>query len=315
MIRAFFASKKWCIWAYGGLAVLLGGVVYQVTLTAWINEWYGSFYNLLQTTGSESFDSVDGMTQFWKYMKEFCYLATPYIVTAAVTNWFARIYAIRWRESITFDYIPRWLKTHTNIEGASQRMQEDCAKWAEMVQGLGLQVVRAVLTLLVFIPILHALIGWMVWVAIACSLSGMILSWFIGYWLPGLEYNNQKTEAAFRKELVYGEDDRSAMAIGTLAELFTGLRLNHQRLYKHYGYFDLWVYIYGQGMSILPYLVAGPMLIQGAITLGALIQISNAFSKVQGSMSIFIENWTVITSTRSVWKRLKEFERGINERI
>lgn len=309
MIKSFFASRKWAVWAYGGLVLLFGGVVYQVTLIAWINEWYKSFYDLLQQGGT--IEVVTGMEQFWQGMMDFCWLAGPYIVTAAVVNWFARIYAIRWRQAITFDYIPRWIKTNSNIEGASQRIQEDCAKWAEMIQGLGLQVIRAILTLIVFIPILYALIGWLVWVAIGATIGGMVVSWFVGYWLPGLEYNNQKTEAAFRKELVYGEDDRVLMVHETLASLFTGLRLNHQRLYSHYGYFDLWVYLYGQGMSILPYLVAGPMLIKGVITLGSLIQISNAFSKVHGSMSLFIENWVTITAARSVWKRLREFERSI----
>ena len=39
------------------------------------------------------------------------------------------------------------------------------------------------------------------------SLGGLVISWIVGIKLPGLEYNNQKVEAAFRKELVYGEDD------------------------------------------------------------------------------------------------------------
>ena len=33
-----------------------------------------------------------------------------------------------------------------------------------------------------------------------------------GVKLPNLEYNNQKAEAAFRKELVLGEDDRENYA-------------------------------------------------------------------------------------------------------
>jgi len=313
MIKSFFGTRRWAAWAYGGFALLLGGIIYQVTLIAWINEWYKSFYDLLQQGGTINVEV--GMDQFWQCMIDFTKLAVPYIFAATAVNWFARLYAIRWRQAITFDYIPRWIETNTNVEGASQRIQEDCAKWAETIQGLGLQVVRAVLTLLVFIPILYALIGWLVWVAIGCTVMGMLISWFVGYWLPGLEYNNQKTEAAFRKELVYGEDDRFRMGIANLAELFTGLRLNHQRLYAHYGYFDLWVYLYGQGMSVLPYLVAGPMLINGAITLGSLIQISNAFSKVHGSMSLFIENWVTITAARSVWKRLKEFERSMIKEI
>ena len=33
------------------------------------------------------------------------------------------------------------------------------------------------------------------------SLGGLIISWFVGIKLPGLEYNNQRVEASFRKEL------------------------------------------------------------------------------------------------------------------
>ena len=43
--------------------------------------------------------------------------------------------------------------------------------------------------------------------ALTLSLGGILISWLVGIKLPGLEYNNQKVEAAFRKELVYGEDD------------------------------------------------------------------------------------------------------------
>jgi len=309
MLKSFFCSKRWSIWAWGGAAFLLGGVLYQVVLSMWFNTWYKEFYDLLQQGGTIDYD--EGMRLFWKNIAEFVWLVIPYIFTVTVINWFARIYSLRWREAITFSYIPRWQLSTEDIEGASQRIQEDCAKWAEAIQGIGLQVLRASMLLIVFIPILYSLIGWLVWVAVGCSLGGMILSWFIGYFLPGLEYNNQKTEHAFRKDLVYAEDDRSTLSIATAIELFTGLRLNHQRLYNHYGYFDLWVTLFDQAMNILPYIVAVPLLMQGVITFGSLIQISNAFGKVQGSMSVFINNWTAITSVRSVHKRLKEFQNSI----
>ena len=64
--------------------------------------------------------------------------------------------------------------------------------------------------------------------------GGLIISWFVGYRLPGLEYNNQKVEAAFRKDLVLGEDDKVNYAqTDTLWNLFTGIRFNYQRLYLH----------------------------------------------------------------------------------
>ena len=86
----------------------------------------------------------------------------------------------------------------------------------------------------------------------ATSLGSMLISWFVGWKLPGLEYNNQKVEAKFRKELVYGEDDRTTYAKPeTILELFTGIKFNYHRLYLHYGYFDIWVNVYDQFMVIV----------------------------------------------------------------
>jgi len=318
MFKSFFKSKKWAAWAWGGLAALLTSVYTQVEITVYINEWYKGFYNLMQEGGDVSL--------FWEQIIAFCWLAFPYIGVAAITNWFTRVYALRWREAMTFSYIPRWLETEKEIEGSSQRIQEDCFKWADTIQNLGLQLVRAILTLMAFIPVLWHLSkdieipylsnlpGCLVWLALIVSGGGMFISWFVGYFLPKLEYNNQVTEAAFRKELVLGEDDKvNYCSAKELVSLFTGIRLNHQRLYMHYGYFDIWVYLFDQFMSIAPYLIAGPMVVTKVISLGALIQISNAFSKVQGSMSLFIHNWTTITSARSVFKRLREFEDNMNK--
>lgn len=61
---------------------------------------------------------------------------------------------MRWCEAITFSFIPRWKTVEDKIEGASQRIQEDCNRFARIVESLGLQVVRAIMALIAFIPIL-----------------------------------------------------------------------------------------------------------------------------------------------------------------
>ena len=58
------------------------------------------------------------------------------------------------------------------------------------------------------IPYLRDIEGSLVWVALIVALGGLFISWFVGCDLPGLEYNNQKVEAAFRKDLVLGEDNK-----------------------------------------------------------------------------------------------------------
>jgi len=164
----------------------------------------------------------------------------------------------------------------------------------------------------VILPLLKDINGSLVYVSLIASLGGVLISWLVGIKLPGLEYNNQVVEAAFRKELVYGEDDRVEYAKPpTILELFTGIKFNYHRLFLHYGYFDLWLIMYNQSMIIVPYIIMGPGLFTGAMTLGILIQTSSAFREVQGSFSLFMQNWTRITELRSIYKRLNEFEKAI----
>jgi peptide/bleomycin uptake transporter len=62
-------------------------------------------------------------------------------------------------------------------------------------------------------------------------------------------------------------------------------------------------------MVIFPFLLMGPSLFTGLITLGVIQQVSNAFGKVNDAFSYLIERWTDITELRSIYKRLSEFER------
>ena len=339
MIKAFFRSKKWALWAWGGGSLLAISLWIQVQITVAINKWYGGFYDLLQTSGTYKDKSAEGIALFYNKLISFDYwingfegepsfvvLAFPYVVLAVLTGWFTRIYGLRWREAITFNYIPRWRTVKEEIEGASQRIQEDCNRFARIVETLGLQVVRAIMTLVAFIPVLWGLSsavsipffsdisGSLVWTALCVSIGGLVISWFVGWKLPGLEYNNQKVEAAFRKDLVLGEDDKDNYAQPeTLWSLFTGIRFNYHRLYLHYGYFDTWMIMYDQFMVIVPYLLVGPSLFTGAILLGVVVQVSNAFQKVHGGFALFLHNWTTITELRSIWKRLHEFERNLDK--
>ena len=337
MLKSFFLEKKWRLWSWGGLLLLIVSLWFQVQMTVAINTWYGRFYDLLQNAGAYVEKPQEGIGIFFSQLisldyilngfegdLSFVVIAFPYIFLAIFTGWFTRIYGLRWREAMTFNYIPKWQRVESEIEGASQRIQEDCNRFARIIESLGLQVIRALMTLIAFIPILWTLSdkvdipilrdieGSLVWFTLIISLGGIVISWFVGIKLPGLEYNNQRVEAAFRKDLVLGEDDKKNYAqTETLLELFTGIRFNYHRLYLHYGYFDGWMTTYDQFMIIAPYLIMGPGLFTGLITLGVMVQVSNAFSRVHGGFALFLHNWTTITELRSIWKRLSEFERNL----
>lgn len=318
MISAFFRSKKWFWWAYGGGLFICCSLYAQVEIAVLLNSWRREFYDILQEATKHN------LSEFWAQLLKFTHIVIPFVILATITNYITRLFAFRWREAMTFDYIPRWRNTEGKIEGASQRIQEDTFRFARIVETLGIQAIKAIMTLIAFLPILWGLsesvdlaqvkgiTGSLVWLALITSIGGMIISWLVGLKLPGLEYNNQRVEAVFRKELVYGEDDKLNFAShSTLATMFTGIRLNYHRLYLHYGYFDIWGNLYAQIMIIAPYVFIGPGLFSGLITLGVLSQVVSAFDEVHSSFSIFINNWTTITELRSIRKRLYEFEQHI----
>jgi peptide/bleomycin uptake transporter len=315
MIRAFFASKQWFIWAYGGGVFLLASLYGQVYIAVRVNEWYRTFFDMLQRQGEHTLDD------FWKSLMHWAFLTVPFWILAAVTNYVMRLYALSWREAITFDYLPRWKNVTEDIEGASQRIQEDTYRFTRIMESLGIQTAQAFMMLIAFVPVLWKLgkeidVDWiknvpgvLVWASLLISVGGMCISWLVGIKLPKLEYDNQKAEAAFRKQLVHAEDDKIHYAATVaLIELFTHIRLNYRRLFLHHGYFDLWIHWYDQLVSIVPYLVMGPGVFMGIITLGMLQQVVHAFEKVHGSLSLFLHNWTVITEFRSIRLRLREFE-------
>ena len=104
MIRAFYRSKKWAAWAYGGGALLVASLWIQVQITVAINKWYGGFYNLLQTSGEYKDNSAEGIALFYDKLISFDYwlngfqgepsfavLAFPYVILAVLTGWFTRI--------------------------------------------------------------------------------------------------------------------------------------------------------------------------------------------------------------------------------
>ncbi|MEY4148266.1 MAG: hypothetical protein RL652_696, partial [Pseudomonadota bacterium] len=127
MFKSFFLNKRWVLWAWGGAILLILSLLIQVSITVKINEWYKGFYDLLQNAAKSN------ISEFWEKIYVFSYLAFPYVLLATFTSFFTRVFALRWREAITFDYLPFWKSSDASVEGASQRIQEDASRFAKIV--------------------------------------------------------------------------------------------------------------------------------------------------------------------------------------
>ena len=316
-----FAPHPWAPWSILGSALILFTSYFQVEVSVAINTWYGPFYDLVQAALSKSAPVT--ITQFYSQLSTFAGIALVAVIIGVLTRFFVSHYIFRWRTAMNDFYVANWPRLRT-IEGASQRVQEDTMRFATTMESLGVNLISAVLTLLAFLPVLLRLssnvtelplIGSipypLVFAAVIWSVLGTGALALIGIRLPGIEFFNQRVEAAYRKELVLGEDDPARADPPTLSMLFGDIRRNYFRLYLNFMYFNVGRIVYLQTDVIFPYILLAPTIVAGRITLGAMNQILNAFSQVRSSFQYLVNAWSTIVELISIYQRLRAFEARI----
>jgi peptide/bleomycin uptake transporter len=317
------SPHPWSPWSIIGSALILFTSYFQVQVSVAINSWYGPFYDLVQAALSKSKPVT--IEQFYSELSTFAGIALVAVVVGVMTRFFVSHYIFRWRTAMNDFYIANWPRLRT-IEGASQRVQEDTMRFATTMEGLGVNLISSVLTLLAFLPVLLRLssnitelplIGSipypLVFAAVIWSLVGTGALALIGIRLPGIEFFNQRVEAAYRKELVLGEDDAARADPPTLGALFGNIRRNYFRLYLNFLYFNVGRIVYLQTDVIFPYILLGPTIVAGRITLGSMNQILNAFTQVRTSFQYLVNSWSTIVELISIYQRLRGFEARIHD--
>jgi len=331
------ARHPWQWWSIVGSILILFSTYFSVQVSVAINNWRRPFFDLVQNalggSASKGGDEIEVVkskeaiatvsTDLYDLILIFAEIAFLAIFVFVVTRFFVSHFIFRWRTAMNDYYTAQW-ETVRNIEGASQRIQEDTMRFAEIMENLGVSIVDAVMTLFAFLPVLWALsvhvtelpivgeIAHPLFVAsLVWSVFGTGLLAVVGIKLPGLFFKNQRVEAAFRKELVYGEDDETRAQPPTLKELFANVRKNYFRIYFHYMYFNVARMLYIQADNIFVYVLLVPTIAAGAITFGILQQILTAFSQVSNSFQYLVNSWTTIVELLSIYKRLASFEAAI----
>ena len=333
------AGHAWQWWSIVGSMLILFSTYFSVQVSVAINHWRRPFFDLVQNslgasagqqgdaieiTKSEEAIASDtaGLYDLIIIFSEIAFLA---IVVFVLTRFFVSHYVFRWRTAMNDYYTSQW-ETVRHVEGASQRIQEDTMRFADIMENLGFSVVDSVMTLFAFLPILWSLSAYVTelpiigviphplfFSALLWAIFGTGLLALVGIKLPGLFFKNQRVEAAFRKELVYGEDDPDRAQPPTLKELFSNVRRNYFRIYFHYMYFNIARMLYIQADNIFVYVLLVPTIAAGAITWGILQQILTAFSQVSNSFQYLVNSWTTIVELLSIYKRLVAFEAAIHD--
>ncbi len=326
------SEERWQ--ARGLLAVIVAFTLGLVYMAVQFNTWNKEFYNSLEQKNYADFREL---------LLYFCFLASVYIALAVYKIYLTQMLQMRWRIWLTRQYLGEWLdrQVYYRLELASrgtdnpdQRIAEDLRLFTSGTLSLSLGFLSSVVTLVSFIAILWSVSGplsfalgaaeitipgYMVWAAIAYAVVASVLTHYIARPLIGLNFQQERFEADFRFSLVRLRENAEGVALyhgeapehANLLARVERIRANWWELMRYTKRLTGFSSGYGQIALIFPFLVGAPRYFSGAITLGGLTQIANAFGEVQGALSWFVNSYDVLANWKASVDRLLTFHNAL----
>jgi vitamin B12/bleomycin/antimicrobial peptide transport system ATP-binding/permease protein len=324
------SDEKWS--ARGLAAALVALNLGNVYIDVRINQWNNAFYNALQEFNAP---------EFFRQLGIFCILAGIGVVMAVYALYLNQMLQIRWRRWLTRHYIASWLAERTyfrlqlqsgDTDNPDQRIQDDLNQFTAYVLSLSLGLLSAVVSLASFLVILWGLSGpaaislfgigtihipaYLVWAALLYAVVGTWLTVKIGRPLVPLNFAQQRFEADFRFSMVRLRENAESIAFyggePVEAEIFrtrfTRLFDNFWRIMVRRKYLTWFTASYSQVAVVFPVVVVAPRYFSKEIQLGGLMQVVDAFSSVQNSLSFIINSYTEIAGWQAVTQRLSTFD-------
>ncbi|WP_372394545.1 ABC transporter ATP-binding protein/permease [Azospirillum sp. HJ39] len=326
----WFSEEKWA--ARGLLAAIVVLNLAAVFMEVWFTQINAELFDALQDKNQDGF--VHALLMFGG-------LALVFIAVAVYRLYLNQMLQIRWRRWLTGRYLGDWLEDQTyyrlafagtGTDNPDQRIAEDLRGFVQMTLSLSLGFLTNLVSLVSFLVILWSLSGavalpwlgielpgYMVWVALAYAVAGTWITHRIGKPLARLSFDQERYEADFRFALVRLRENAESIALqrGEAQEArgfdgrFASVVANWWDLMRTQKRLVWFTSAYGQIAVIFPFLVAAPRYFSGALPLGSLMQTSQAFGQVQGSLSWFIDAYVSLADWHATTSRLTGFRHAV----
>ena len=328
------SEERWRAWGLlGSILALSLGTVYMLVV---FNDWNRMFFNAIQDKNEQDFFAL---------LLYFSFLAAVYIALYVYRNYLQQMLQMRWRIWLTRQYLGDWLGEqvyyrleleHRGTDNPDQRIQEDLRLFTDGTLTFALGLLRETVTVASFIVILwnvsstlpltiggvdYSVPGYLVWAALLYAVLGSALTYYVGRPLIRLNFQQESREADFRYALVRLRENAEGVALyrGEAAEnrgfmsRIERVRENWWGIMQYTKRLNTLTIGYNQVAIVFPYFMAGHRYFTGALTLGNLTQIADAFGQVQTSLSWFVNNYAGLANWKASVDRLLTFHRALEE--
>jgi putative ATP-binding cassette transporter len=343
-IWPYFRSEEWKS-AWTLLIAVIALSLFSVYLAVLFNEWNRDFYNMLNAKDLRPTPVMIGayelftVNYFLYLMGKFALIAFVAIIVGVYAIYLRQILQLRWRRWIVSRMYNRWLANQSyyrlqlkdyGAENPEQRIELDIEVFTRETLLLSISLLSNVVNLASFSIILWGLSGafsfelggtsfsipgYMFWAAVAYAGVGSLLVYLIGRKMVPVNFNRERFNANFRFQMIRIRENAESIALyGGERREAEGLEVSFRNVWDNFWRLMIltkrlnWFQsFYGQLAIIFPYLVAAPRYFAGAIDVGTVFQVANAFNRVQDSLSWFIDAFERLAAWKATANRLVTF--------
>jgi vitamin B12/bleomycin/antimicrobial peptide transport system ATP-binding/permease protein len=266
--------------------------------------------------------------RFYYLLELFVIWIAAFIPIAAFYPYLSGLLTIDWRDWMTEhlshrmferDALYHIMRSHA-VDNPDQRISEDINSFTAGALNYSMTVLQAVVTAATFFGILWEISHWLAVCLIGYAIIGTWLTVIIGRRLVIINFNQQRYEADYRFALVRARDNAEAIALyrgapheeRQLQSRFTNVVGNFKFLLLWQRHLALFTNFYDNAAGLVPYFVLAGAYFSGRFQLGEFTQAAYAFSVLQGSLSLVVDQFQALTDYTSVVNRLAAFEEACN---
>ena len=325
----FRSEDRWR--ARGLLAGVIASELFVVFVAVKVTDWNAAFFNALE---ARNWDAV----QF--QLVVFLLITLGAILSGMGQYWFGQTLIIRWREWMTNRYVDLWMAEgrHYRIRFVDQsvdnihlRIANDVLMFIRLTHELGTGFLNSIVSLLSFAFVLWgisalaplplfgtdlAFPGYLIVLAIGYAAVGTLIAHMIGQPLIPLQFRQQRYESDFRFAIARVTDHAESVALiggekverHELKRRYGALLRNWVALVRRQNGLNGFVFGYFHVSTVFPILVVTPAYLIGAITLGALVQASLAFQRVEAAFAFCVTSYAKIAEWKAMMDRVAQFE-------
>jgi putative ATP-binding cassette transporter len=315
--RYWQRDEKWP--ARGRLLLLVLLLLGRTEFTVLFNDQSGEF-----TSALAAHDSA----RFWHSMRVFGGALCVAVPVYALYYYVRDSLGMAWRRWLTYDFLNAYFKRRAfyqltfdqQIDNPDQRISEDVNNFTQRSLKFLVEIVGAVLQLVAFSGILWSISKTLVWFLVLYAALGSLVTFGVfGKPLIGLNFQQLRKEADFRFGLIRVRENAEAIAFyrGEASEArqvkqrFLQLFRNYNGLLRRTLGLNLFQYAYTFVTYILPSLIVAPRILTGELEVGRVVQAAGAFASMLGALTIFIDNFELLSGFAAGIERLHAFGRAL----